>query len=198
MDERLLQAEAIVFDVGNVLLHFDPSKACTLLPPDIRTPLENAMFGPGYPWGAFDMGLESNETIARRIAASAGLPQHWEAVIHLLHHFHETMHPLPMAALIPSLKAMGKQLYALTNYPEPSFTLACNAFPFFAYLDGCIVSAREKIGKPNAEIFQLLARRYHLVPEKTLFIDDLDPNIQGARKAGFNTWHYAGEDRIFS
>lgn len=198
MDERLLQAEAVVFDVGNVLLHFDPEKACSLLAEDIRAPLQDAMFGPGYPWGAFDMGRESNETIAKRIAANAGLPHHWEAVIYILHHFHETMHALPMAGLIPSLKAMGKRLYALTNYPEPSFTLTCNAFPFFARLDGCIVSAREKLGKPDDEIFQLLIQRYQLNPEKSLFIDDLESNILAARQAGFNTWHYAGEDRIFS
>lgn len=198
MDARLLQADTIVFDVGNVLLFFDPEKVCAeLLPDDTREALCRAMFGPENRWGAFDLGRDDNEAIARCIAQAAGLPDCWQQIIYILHHFHETMHPLPLYSLIPELKAMGKKIFALTNYPEPSFSLACRAFPCFDLMDGRVVSSREKLAKPDPAIFRLLIRRHQLIPEKTLFIDDLLPNILGAKEAGLQTWHYAGEDRIF-
>lgn len=191
MDERLLAAEAIVFDVGNVLLRFDPERVSALLPADVRGPLAQSMFGPAHLWSGFDGGLESNESIARRIARDAGIPDAWPQVIHVLHHFHETMTPLPLAGRLAELRAMGKRLFALTNYPEPSFSLACAAFPFLTEeMEGAVVSARERLVKPDPAIFRLLARRYSLTPEKTLFIDDTEKNVISAAEWGFRVWHY--------
>lgn len=196
MDERLLRADAIVFDVGNVLLSFDPKKVALLLPQAYREPLFEAMFGPEFRWAKFDLCLTSNEEIADEIAKAANVPGGEEMVLHVLSHFHETMEPLPLYRMIDPLKAMGKRLFALTNYPEPSFTLAVEAFPELKRLEGQIVSSREKIGKPSQEIFRLLASRYFLDPKRTLFIDDVQANVDGAALSGFQTWHYAGEDRL--
>lgn len=197
MDDKLIRAETIVFDIGNVLLNFNTQRVCALLREEMRIPMHNAMFGPENRWGAFDLGAESNEAIAKRIATAAGFPDAWPEIIHILHRFPETMHPLPLSSLIPELKAMGKRLYALTNYPEPSFSISCDAFPFLQALDGAVVSSREKMVKPDPAFFRLLIDRYGLIPENTLFIDDLLPNIQSAEKAGFQTWHYAGENKLF-
>lgn len=199
MDRRLTDAETIVFDIGNVLLHFDSKEICRcLLPEDIRPALQEAMFGEHAIWPQFDCGLESNEAIARRIAQAAKLPEAWQQVLYVLCHFHEVMHPLPLSSLIPVLKAQGKRLYALTNFPEPSFSFTLAAFPFLQQMDGYVVSAREKLTKPSREIFELLAARYQIRPENTLFIDDVRENVEGAQKMGFRIWHYCGEDRIFS
>ena len=196
MDERLLRADAIVFDVGNVLLSFDPIKVASLLPEAYREPLSAVLFGPEFRWAKFDLCLTSNEEIAREIAEAAQVPGGAEMVLYVLRHFHETMAPLPMYRAIPSLRAMGKRLFALTNYPEPSFTLAMEAFPELKTLDGQIVSAREKLGKPSQDIFRLLISRYSLDPARSLFIDDVKANTDGAALAGFQTWHYAGDDRL--
>ena len=197
MDKRLLSADAIVFDIGNVLLRFDPAQVASLLPEQSRGPLMEAMFGPPHLWAAFDLGAESNEEIARRISQAAGVPAAWSSVLYVLSHFHEVMAPLPLAALLPGLRARGKRLFALTNYPEPSFTLACGAFPFlWRDLDGALVSAREKLVKPDPAIFRLLIERYSLTPEKTLFIDDLEANVKSAAALGFCTWHYAAENQV--
>ena len=92
---------------------------------------------------------------------------------------------------------MGKRLYALSNYPEPSFSLTAARFPFLTEcLDGAVISSREKLVKPDPEIFRLLCRRYSLIPEKCLFIDDLKGNTEAAAAEGFRVWHYAGADRL--
>ena len=197
MDERLLKAEAIVFDVGNVLLTFDRREVSLLLPEDKREQLMQVLFGPRHLWGCFDLGAESNEANARMIAREAGLPGSEGDVLFAVHHFHQRMKVLPLAGQLAELKKRGKRLYALTNFPEPSFSLACGAFPFLREnLDGAVVSAREKLVKPDPAIFRLLIRRFQIAPERALFIDDTQVNTEAAAREGFHVWHYAENDRI--
>ena len=196
MDERLLNAEAIIFDVGNVLLTFEPDKVATLLPKEHREALYQAMFGPDWRWAAFDLGAETNEDIARSMADAAGVPDGKEMVLRSFYDFYTTMNPLPLYHLIPKLKEMGKKLYALTNYGEPAFTSTCGAFPHLGLLDGKVVSSREKVCKPDPAIFGLIIERYGIQPEKTLFIDDSLANVQTAAALGFKTWHYFGDDTL--
>lgn len=195
MDERLLWADTIVFDVGNVLLTFEPEKVAALMPEEIRDGIGNALFA-GRLWSKFDLGAESNEAIGRQAAAAAGVPDQWEWPVRLLSLFPATMHPLPLYGLIPELKALGKRLYALTNYPEPSFTLTCRRFPHLGLLDGAAVSSREKLAKPDPAFFRLLLERYGIDPARALFIDDLKENAASAAALGFRAWHYSGDDRL--
>ena len=192
MDQRIERASRIVFDVGNVLLTFEPEKVMELIPKAHRDALRDAMFGPEWRWAAFDLGAESNEQIAQRIAQAAGVPGGEEMVLHALYHFPETMRPLPLYGLIPELKKMGKRLYGLTNYCEPSFTYTTERFPNLKLLDGVVVSNREKLAKPDPAIFALLTERFQVNPQETLFIDDSLPNVLAAEAIGFTTWHYAG------
>lgn len=197
MDERLLQAEAIVFDIGNVLLEFDLKKVALLVPEAMRAAMIEAMFGPRHLWSPFDLGIESNLLIAQRIAQGAGFLGCEDVVLHALHHFHETMNPLPLAGMLGALRQQGKKLYGLTNYPEPSYTFTAQQFPFLENaLDGVVVSAREKLVKPDPAIFHLIRERYSLIPERTLFIDDTLENVESARREGFQVWHYHGDDRL--
>ena len=196
MDARLLESDSIVFDVGNVLLTFDPAKVASLLPEEHRQALSQAMFGPDWRWSAFDLGVEGNEAIAQSMADAAGVPGGKDMVLHALYTFYRTMKPLPLYHMIPALKSMGKRLFALTNYCEPSFSFTYDAFPNLHLLDGAVVSAREKICKPDPAFFGVLTERYGLIPEKTLFIDDSLANVQSAQRIGFRTWHYAGGDVI--
>ena len=196
MDERLLQASCIVFDVGNVLLTFEPEKVLGLIPAQHRDAIRQAMFGPDWRWGAFDLGAETNEDIARSIADKAGVPNGEEMVLYSLYHFPETMRPLPLYRLIPQLKQMGKKLYGLTNYCEPSFSYTMERFENLKLLDGVVVSHREKVTKPDPAIFALLIERYGVHPENALFIDDSLPNVLAAETIGFQTWHYADADTL--
>lgn len=196
MDERLIQAEAIVFDVGNVLLTFEADKVCSLLPSEHREALKQAMFGPDWHWAAFDLGAEPDEAIAQSMADQAGVPDGRDMILYALYHFPETMNPLPLYHLIPELKKMGKKLYGLTNYNGPAFAYTQERFENLQLMDGVVVSHREKLVKPDAAIFQLLRQRYHLIPEHTLFIDDVENNTAAAAREGFRVWHYAGEDRL--
>lgn len=193
MDERLLRSKTIVFDIGNVLLRFEPLKVCTLFPESMRQGLYQAMFLPQNGktrWDSFDLGIPENEEIARDMAQATGFPDAVPFILDMLENFHHTMEEMPLYRLLPQLKEMGKRLYALTNYPEPSFSCAFDHFKNLQLMEGIVVSSREKIKKPDIRIFQLISEKYALMPEETLFVDDREDNILGAAQAGFQTWHY--------
>ena len=194
MDERLLKARNIIFDVGNVLLSFEPEKVVSLLPAEHRDALAQAMFGPDWRWAAFDLGAETNEEIARSMAKAARVQGGEDMVLYAFIHFYETMNPLPLYGLIPELKGMGKRLFALTNYGEPAYSKAREHFPNLRLLEGEVVSSREKICKPDPRIFHLITSRFSLLPEETLFIDDSKANADSAAALGFQVWHYAEND----
>ena len=194
MDFRLRETDTLVFDVGNVLLTFEPEKVASLLPERHRQALSRALFGPDWRWSAFDLGVETNEAIAQSVADAAGVPDGKDMVLSAFYGFYRTMKPLPLYTLLPSLKSMGKRLFALTNFGEPAFSSACEAFPNLHLLDGVVVSAREKVCKPDPAIFALLIERFGVSPTDALFIDDSLPNVQSAMSIGFKTWHYAGDD----
>ena len=198
MDERLVRAETVVFDVGNVLLSFDPDRVLEALAPQADRPaLREALWGEKRLWSRLDLGRDSNEAVADCLAAETGLPRARETLLHIICNFHRVMSPLPLYTLLPEVRQAGKRMYILSNYPEPSFSLLCAAYPRLTELmDGAVVSSRERIVKPDPAIFHLLMRRYAVRPENALFIDDAAANIQTAAGLGFSAWHYAGNDRI--
>lgn len=60
----------------------------------------------------------------------------------------------------------------------------------FRYFDGQVISALEHMVKPDREIYELILQRYHLKPEESLFIDDLEANVKAAQELGINTVHF--------
>ena len=196
MDERLLRAGTIVFDVGKVLLSFEPERVASLLPAEHRAALKEAMFGEIHRWSEFDLGRKPNEQIAEEIAGAAGVPGGADMVLEALRRFPETMEPLPLYRCIGGLKKLGKRLYALTNYAEPSFSLTRERFPALKELDGEVVSSREKLCKPEKELYRRLIDRYGIDPGESLFIDDRDENVRAGAEVGFRVWHYTDGDLV--
>lgn len=97
----------------------------------------------------------------------------------------------PTVELLKSIKSAGSfRLYALTNWSAESWHVALERFIFLQYFEGILVSGVENMKKPDHKIFQLLIKRYDIIPEKTLFIDDNILNIRSALELGFNAIHF--------
>ncbi len=198
MDERLTSVDNVVFDIGGVLLDFSPEKIFSrLIPGENGRKLLAALFGEEKRWRRFDLGAEPNAAIAREAANAAGLPSYACDVERVLKGFPDQMTRLPMSYTFPELRRLGKKIYLLTNYPSPSFEATVARFPFLLDADGYVVSAHEKVMKPDPAIFRLLLDRCDLKPERSLFLDDSLENVESAASLGFQTWHYAEKDGIF-
>lgn len=81
-------------------------------------------------------------------------------------------------------------IYGLTNWSAETITIAYDKYDFFQILDGIVVSADEKLIKPDPKLYQVLLDRYNLKATESLFIDDNLKNIETARDMGFHTIHF--------
>ena len=180
----------IVFDMGNVLIDYQPMEYTRRFFPD---PSEAAqvcteLFG-GPEWPLLDQGTIEPQAALRQICER--LPASLRARTEELF-----CHWFDQLTIIPETNALGKQMkengyrrYILSNAAS-SFYQYCSCIPIFPLLDGCIVSADEKLVKPDPAIFQLLCERYHLIPEECFFIDDRLENIEAASNLGMAVHQY--------
>lgn len=86
---------------------------------------------------------------------------------------------------INTLKNNGYHTYILSNAPldVPVYLEKANLNKYF---DGKIISAEEKLAKPDKKIYELILNRFSLVPNECLFLDDKPENINGAISCGIN------------
>lgn len=96
------------------------------------------------------------------------------------------------------LKALKDRyrLFGLTNWSAEAFPVVFEKYPFFKYFEGIIVSGAEKMVKPNKDIYELLLKRYSLLANESLFIDDSSSNIETARELGFTAIHINGSTNL--
>lgn len=175
---------AVVFDIGGVLLEWDPGLVYRELLPDsadvdrflteICTPEWNATLDAGRP---FD---EACAELAARHPDHAELIHAWKRQDEMI------VGEVPGTAdLIARLRQTGTPLYLLTNMPVEVFAARRRRYPVLGLFAGAVVSGAEGVLKPSAEIFAVLRRRFGLDPAQTLVVDDLEANVAGARAAGF-------------
>lgn len=191
-------AKNVVFDVGQVLLRFDPKSFLPrMFPAEIAEKLMPPKLFGGDLWLRMDRGDFGAEECARLITEKEGQPEMMQYELEFMLNFAKQMSLLPPAHLIPELKKMGKKLYIISNYGPETFAATQAQFPeLFSQFDGMVISAHEKLIKPDLRIYQLLCERYNLKPEECVFIDDLAANAQGAIDAGFKAIHYTGPEAL--
>lgn len=175
---------AVVFDIGGVLLEWDPRLVYRDLLPDpadldrflaeICTPAWNATLDAGRP---FD---EACDELARRHPDHAELIHAWKRQDEMI-----AGQIAGTAELVARLRGAGLPLYLLTNMPAEVFAARRARYPVLQEFDGAVVSGEEGVLKPSPEIFAVLRARYALDPATTLFVDDMETNVAGARAAGF-------------
>jgi 2-haloacid dehalogenase len=87
-------------------------------------------------------------------------------------------------AILGELKRRGTPLYALTNWSSETFAPQRERFPFLAQFDGIVVSGDEGVIKPDPRIFRILLERYAIAPHEAVFIDDNPANAAAASALG--------------
>ena len=88
---------------------------------------------------------------------------------------------------ISHLHKMGKKVYFLSNFSEAALAGCQDAMAFRKECEGGILSFEEQVIKPAPEIYQLLLTRYHLDPDKSVFLDDTYRNLPMAEYFGIRT-----------
>jgi 2-haloacid dehalogenase len=182
--------EAVVFDVGRVLVQWDLRCLFAKL---IDDPDELAWFVAHVvteEWHfQHDAGRPLAEMVPERIAAFPRYRRHIEAYAS---RFNETVPgPVPGSLeLVEALHGRSVPLYAITNFGAEFWPGFRATMPVFDRFRDIVVSGVEKVAKPDPAIFALAQRRFGHAPQAMLFIDDNAANVAAARALGWQTHHF--------
>jgi 2-haloacid dehalogenase len=179
----------VVFDIGGVLLEWDPRRVYRDLIPD-RAELDRFLAEVCTPeWNAtLDAGRSFDDACAE---LAARLPDQAERVHAWKRQDEMIAGEVPgTAALVQRLRDRHVPLYLLTNMPVDVFRARQARYDVLRRFDGAVVSGEDGVLKPSAPIFQRLADRYALVPGETLVVDDAEVNVRGAHDAGFQAHRF--------
>ena len=187
----------IVFDIGNVLITFQPKECLRAQVEDegLREKLHQAIFL-SPEWLLLDQGVISEKDAVHIFRDRC--PEVKTIISSSMHDLYEKLlHPIEEnIAVLYELKKIGYHIYLLSNYQEKAFEFISERYRFPAYVDGMILSYEVNLLKPAPEIYQALLRRYHLLPSETVFIDDSINNILTAESLGIRGIHYKGHDAL--
>ena len=98
--------------------------------------------------------------------------------------------------ILKYLKNKNFECYVLSNWSDETFVGMKKDFPFLNYFDDLIISGKEKMIKPDPDIYKLAINRFNLKPSETIFIDDRIENILVAKKLSFRTIHLINPELI--
>ena len=190
--------EAVVFDVGNVILAWDPQGAVA---GRVSTRAWEEFVRDGDFNGLnarLDAGRPFEQVLSDLVSAHPERPD-WGDILRTYHAHHRDSLPglIPgVDRLIEDLAAAGVPLYALTNFAADLFEGARPLMPALTRFDGVVISGRERLVKPDPAIYRLLLDRFGLKAGHTLFIDDSAANVAGAQAVGMQTHRFTGAGRL--
>lgn len=180
----------IVFDIGKVLIHYDPNLPFRRLIPDdgeraaffstVCTHEWNLEQDRGRRWDEAEAVLIAEHPDKEELIRS--FRRHWAEMVP--HAYDATVE------ILEELIADGRDVTMLTNFASDTFAEAKEMFPFLKKPRGVTVSGDVKLIKPDQAIYRLHADTFGLTPSATLFVDDSAPNVEGARAAGWNAVLY--------
>ena len=182
--------DAVVFDIGGVLLDWDPRHLYRKLfdnPAEMNEFLDR-ICTPRWHL-SHDLGADIWES-CRRLAAEH--PGHREMIMAWAEHGEEMAAGQfdQTVAVLAELTAAGQHCYALSNMEPDTYVIRRERFGFMRMFDGCVISGIEQVAKPDPRIFRILLDRYQLDPATAVFIDDSPRNVEAARALGMHALVY--------
>jgi len=174
----------VIFDLGGVLFEWNPLGIVRGFYPDaaLHEPMLDCVYR--HPdWLALDEGTLDEPGAIARFGERSGRDA--AELARLMQATRESLRPIePTWRLLRGLHARGVPLFCLSNMAEPTYQHLRAAHPGWDLFSGIVISAREKMLKPQAQIFRLILERHGLTPGHTVFIDDMPANAEAARACG--------------
>ncbi|GAB4485049.1 MAG: HAD-IA family hydrolase [Anaerolineales bacterium] len=190
--------QAILFDLGGVLLRWNPLALYQkhfphLAEQEIRAFFDEVNFSAwnleqdrGRP---YDEGVaELSARFPHRAALIRAYHEHWpdciggtiDGTVRILEQFSEN----------------GLKIIGLTNFSSEKLALIRPQFDFFRHFNDVIVSGEVKLVKPDPAIYHLTLNRIGCQAQECVFIDDSLPNIEAARQLGFHAIHFQSSEQL--
>lgn len=186
----------IIFDIGNVLITWDPKNLYKKLISDEEELDWFCSHVVTLDWHTHhDAGLSMQEGIKN---LTAKFPDYANEIAAFDTRWAETIgNPINgMLELMQHFSAQNIPMFAITNYSAEKYPEFERDYPFSSHFRDVLVSGREGIVKPAAEIYELAIERFGIIPEQTLFIDDRAENIHAAAEFGIQGHIFTDYDNL--
>lgn len=181
-----MPADAVVFDIGRVLISWEPER---FYDSRIGAGRRKQLFAE-VPLHAVNHEIDRGAPFRDTVYALAEAHPEWQQEIRWWHDCWLEMVPGAISHTVrlkQALRSRGIPVFALSNFGAETFGIACQTYPFLRDFDRAFVSAHLKTIKPEPEIYAILERETGVAPERLLFTDDRPDNIAAAQARGWQT-----------
>lgn len=185
----------VIFDLGRVLLQWEPEELARELflqnrnfDYDVWTITQDPA------WLQFDMGLLRSQDLIELYKdkfPKETLEIFMARVPHIL-----TPQPEGLR-LFEAAKKRGLKRYILSNMSHDFYDHLIKSYPFLGEFDGSVYSCHYNLAKPDTELFKTILEKFQLVPSETLFIDDMDYNVEAAQSLGIKGLIFTKRDATY-
>jgi len=192
-----MSIDTVVFDIGNVLIEWDPRHLYREYFGDQEALMEDFLATVCTP--AWNLEQDRGRTWKEAVAV---LTAEYPDCTELIRAYDERWCDMVVGEipgtpeLLAELKERGVPLYALSNFSTEKFEESRERFPFFDEFDGRVLSGEVGLVKPDPAIFRCLVQRFGLDLARTLYIDDLAENVAVAESLGLVTHHFTGAAKL--
>ena len=186
----------VVFDVGDVLVAFCYKKYMRGLGfcEECVEFLSDNMVVTEF-WHELDQGVKTEKDALEKFPKE--FPQYKEEILKFWDNIQDIVEEYDYSEpLICKLKDKGYGVYILSNYPIETAERHWPKFKFLPHTDGHIISAYEKITKPDEGIYRLLESRFGVDLTECVFVDDRQINIDAANALGMTGILFTGYDNL--
>ncbi|WP_019960954.1 HAD family hydrolase [Woodsholea maritima] len=192
----LPRATALLWDIGNTLVRWDPKRLYKTLIEDPNA-VEDFLNGVcTMDWHTYhDRGVtmaDNRAALVVRHPDKEALIRAWD--VRWLEMFDGTMPGV--LELFETLDAAGVPQYALTNMPAEKWPAVMGIYPFTQKLLHTVVSGEEGLVKPDPKIYELTKKRIASKPGETLFVDDRQDNVDAAIRCGFQAVRFVDAETL--
>lgn len=189
--------EAIIFDLGGVLIDWNPDYVFDKLFADKE---KKKFFFENICTSDWNEEQDAGRSLAEATSLLVNKFPEWTFYIEAYYGKWKEMLGGPIhetVSLFKALKDSGKyKIYALTNWSAETFPIALGLYEFLHWFDGRVVSGEERMRKPQEEFYRVLLDRYNLNPATTLFIDDNLRNVKAAEAIGIECIHFQSSEHL--
>jgi 2-haloacid dehalogenase len=188
MNKNEKTAPVIVFDIGGVLMDWDPYYLYRKILGNDRQAME--AFLKAVDFSGWNKEQDRGRSFAEGTAElTARFPEYSELIRAYDERYLESLGGAiqPVVEILRKLKDAGYSLFCLSNWSAEKFAQVRTSYPFFEWFDGLVISGEVRLIKPDKAIFELLLKRAGHPASECLFIDDHNSNIFVAKELGFQT-----------
>lgn len=185
--------EAVVFDLGGVLIDWDPRYLYRSLFDGDEAAVERFLAEVATPaWNAEqDAGRTWREAIDALIARH---PDRRDLIVAYDERWAEMLGgPIDGTVdVLADLRRIGIRLAALSNWSAEKFPIARERYPFLGWFETIVISGEIGLAKPDPRIFRHLLEVTGLEAESTVYVDDVPANVAVAGELGMAAIQFRG------